>query len=756
MSMSPQNARPVEDPADYGTDSDGQATRWFAEIKIAQDDFHDWLKQCREIEYRYRDKRLDAQKDEKRFAVLWSNIETLKPAVYARPPVPVVTRRYRDQDSVGRAAALILRRNIQHAIDVGEVHHLMKQVRDDYLLFARGVMWARYEPHFDTAERPSGTMDLGSEADDEGVQVTDDTESESEEVAWEEVEWDFVGRDDFLHSPARVWAEVRWVARRVRMTRAALKERFGNKVGGDIPLMWKPERGETEPDGTPIHEALKRAVVYEIWSMDDRTVYWVAEGYDALCDKKDDPLGLEGFFPCPRPLYGTLTNSSLVPIPDYKQYQDQASELDDLTGRIAAITQAIKVAGVYDSRFTEISRIFEEGLENQLIPVEQWGEFAQKGGLEGSLSLVPVDALVKTLQTLIEARAAVKADLYEITGIADIVRGSTAPEETATAQRIKGRYATLRLSDRQLEVARYVRDVLRLTGEIICKHFSPETMALASNFQESEIAQDSVPPQMGHNGGPPMQGMPGAMMAQPPALLDQAIALLKDDRLRSFRIDVEDQSTIAVDDEAEKASRVEFLTAVGGFLSQSVQMPPNLAPALTPMLGKLLMFGVRGFRVGADMEAALEDALGKVEQMVTQQAQNPAPNPEAQKAQAELQKTQMEMQKAQADMQFQAQQAEQDRALKQQEMQMNAAQAQAQNAQDATEHQLKIATMELEQQRLGLEQWKAEAEVQLQQEKLRLEAEKVRLDHEARMHEASLKRDQMAIGVASGDEDRRL
>lgn len=708
----------AESPADFGSGGEGKAAHWHEEIKHAQDGFNRWLKRCREIENRYRAERKNDVDDSVRFNVLWSNIQTLTPAVYARPPVPVVMRRYRDQDPVGRAAALILRRNIQHSIDVGDLHSLIKAVVQDWLLYGRGTVWARYEPHFDTMARPAGTAAVDGLPPDEGVQITDDAENEQEEVAWEEVEWDFVHRDDFMHGPARTWPEVPWVARRVRMTKAAGVRRFGRKFR-EVPLNWKPEAGATDRDGKPENPFFKRAVVWEIWDLSERCVKWVAEGYDDLLDEVDDPLGLDGFFPCPRPLYGTMTTSSLVPVPDYVEYQDQAAELDDLTGRISHVTSSIQVRGTYDSRFPQLGRIFEEGTENQLIPVEQYAELAAKGGLEGALDFVPVENFVAVLGSLLEARSQVKSDLYEITGISDVIRGSTQPEETATAQRIKGRYATLRLTDRQLEVARYVRDVLRITGEIICKHFSPQTMKLASNFQASDIAQDAMP-EMGGNGGPPMMDIPPEARAE--ILFMQAVALLKDDKLRSFRIDVEDQSTIALDDTEEQQQRVEFLTAVGAFLQQATQIPPDLAPALVPLLGKMLLFGVRGFRVGADMEGALEDALAKIDAQVAQKAQQPPPpSPEVIKAQADAQMAQMEMQAKQMQMQQDAQQAEADRALKMADMQAKIRQQEAQNAQDMTQHQIAVANHEMDAQRLEMERVQAEREYQIKLAQLRLQ-----------------------------------
>lgn len=694
---------------------------------MAEKDAQPWWDQCRKIERRYRDERDSLSNTETRFNVLWSNIQTLAPACYAKPPAPVVGRRFRDADPVGRAASMVLQRNLIEGIEATELHGTMKQIVLDYLLTARGTAWLRYEPKFVTVQRPGMAAPPSEEGaptpDDGGVQATDEPQTE-ERVGWENVEVDYVHYEDFLHSPARTWKEVRWVGRRVRLTREAGVKRFG-KVFNQVPLNWKPTNLPEGQEAGPEFEVFKRGVVVEIWSLDDRKVIWVAPGFgEDILDERDDPLGLEGFFPCPKPLLGTLTNSTLIPVPDFKEYQDQAGELDELTQRIDQVAKAIKIAGTYDASVPALGRIFSEGIENELIPVDDWRGFAQKGGLEGCLDLLPMDALIEVLQALAEVRTAVKADLYEETGIADILRGSSQPEETATAQRIKGRYATLRLSDRQTEIARFVRDILRLMAEIMCHHFAPETLALASNFSESELAKDAPAPQA-QPGMPPQPGAGGM------TLLHQAIALLKNDKLRGFKVDVEDQSTIAADDDAEKVQRTEFLSAIGQFLQQALQVPPQMAPAIAPTLGKLLLFAVRAFRAGTEMETAIEDMVTKLQQ-VAAQPQPPDPKTQLYAAQA---------QKATAEAHQISQQAQQ----KAQETQLQFIEQRAQDQQDQQQHGIDMARLQMEGHKQQMQAHEAQQDsIEADRKhavdmlKLQLEMEKLHLERERMAHERAM------------------
>jgi hypothetical protein len=627
-------ASPVDAVADFGTDKRGQAERWIAEIRGAETESAVWWKRCEKIVKRYMDdhaERDDIEDRSVRFNILWSNVQTLMPAIYATPPKPVVQRRYLDRDDVGRTAATILQRAIGTNIEFSDFHDVARRCVLDYLLAGRGTCWARYEPHF----RKTGAGD--------GEQVSDSGEG-YEELAYEEICWDYVHWRDFCHSPARVWEEVRWVARRVMMTQAEGVARFGAKFR-EVPLDYRPQ---DEADTAARHDILRHAEVWEVWDRERRHVVWIAPSYgDAPLDDRPDFLGLDGFFPCPKPLYATLSNQSLIPAPDYAEYRDQANMLDSLSNRIDKITRAIKVAGVYDGANDGVQRVFDEGVENQLIPIAQWGAFSERGGFRGSVDFVPIEPMAKVLAQLIEVRDATKRDVYEITGISDIIRGQGAATATATAERLKGQFATLRLRDRVQAVAVFVRGMVRITGELIAEHFSPETLLAMSDY-----AQTTTPD---------------------PQLAMQAIALLKNDQARGFRIDIEVDSTIVPDQQQEQQARVAFLQMAGGFLQQAMPAVQQ-APEMAPVLGQMLLFGIRGFPVGSDLEATFEAALAEMEKASQQPRQPPPPDPKAQAAMIQAQNDQ-----ARVQIEAQAEQGKQQVA--QAEVQLKAAQLDLANRQ---------------------------------------------------------------------------
>jgi hypothetical protein len=572
---------------------------------------------------------------------------------------------------VGRVAAMILERaldfEVQHYRDYRAT---MKQSVTDRFLGGRGTSWARYEPHI-----KAGAEQSGPEGDQSagGAQVTEDVDTPGEQLDYECAPVDYVHWKDFGHTVARTWEEVTAVWRKVYMTRDACVARFGKKKGEAIPLDATPEDMKRSEKANPELDEQKRACVYEIWDKENEEALWLSKSQKDLLDRKDDPLGLEDFFPCPKPLFATMTNESLIPVPDFTLYQDQANELDLCSDKIDGLLKALQVRGVYDaSQGVEIARLFSDAGNTDLRPIKNWQAFAEKNGLKGAIDLVDLKPIADALKEAYTAMEQIKNQVYEITGISDIIRGQTEASETATAQQLKGQYASLRLKALQQDVAQYATELLRLKAQIV-SGFDPQTlMQIASVDQLAEADKQYIMP---------------------------ALQMLADKPLRNFRIDIAADSMVQIDEEAEKQDRVEFLTAVGTYIGKAAEVGAA-APMLVPLLMELLKFGVTGFKVGKSVEGTIDQALEQMKQQA-QQPRPPDPKIEAEKvkAQAEMQKAQMgvqvEQQKAQIDerrmqmeeqhdmrqMQIDGAMQQQDMAMQQQSGQMKAQQMQAQHQQ---------------------------------------------------------------------------
>jgi len=633
---------------------------WFNNLELSKKEMAKWQERGEKIVKRYRDERSEMSGNGRKYNILWSNIRTLLPAVYAKKPKAECQRRHKDADPVGRAAAQVLERALQYEIDqYSDFDSGLRHSILDRLLPGRGVAWVRFEP----AYKPGQPEDVGESmlTDDVEPEMADTTQLETSPV-------DYVYWQDFRHSPARTWEEVTWVARRVYMAKEEGVERFGDDFKS-IPLSHVPvgvDKLKAEGVNT---EQMKKAVVWEIWDKSTKMVHWVAMGSEHILDTKPDPLELDCFFPCPKPLFATLTTDSLVPVADYVMYQDQAAELDTLTERIGKLVEAVKVVGVYDSSAPGIQRMLNEGVDNTLIPVDTWAAFGEKGGLKGSVDFLPLDMVVNALQQLYAAREAAKQVIYEVTGLSDIIRGASVASETATAQQIKSQYASLRLKEMQGDVARFASDILRIKAQIMCAFYRPESLVAISGMDQTQDAQ----------------------------YLPQALQLLQNDTLRAFRIEVETDSLVELDEAQEKADRMEFLTAAGSFIKEAIQAPPELAP----LMGEMLMFGVRSFKAGKGMEASLEQFI-KMAQEKAKQPQPQKPDPEMMKLQAQQQSDQGRMQLEQAKMQ-QSAQAEQMKL--QADMQAEQAKSQITMQLEAMKAE---QSAQLEAQKIEFERWKAE------------------------------------------------
>lgn len=682
---------------DTSTPTDTTVTRWIKEIELYEQKAEKWHTRGTKIERRYKDERNNTRETkEKRYNILWSNVQTLLPALYSRNPKPDFQRRFLDADPVGRVTCEILERATTFTLDKEDFFLTARQCVTDRLLSGRGTFWIRYVPHFARTEDRSLGTEASTEIANEGPQVDDDANANEpardvqqtassgepiEELEYEEIDLDYVHWTDFGCVWARTWQEVPAIWRRVYLTRKELVERFGEEIGKAVPLDYKPEnlKGETQTEYEP------KACIYEIWDKRTKSVIWISKSYPAsTLDERDDMLGLQNFFPCPRPLTPNMANDSVIPVPDYSMYQDQGAELDDLTNRIALLTDAIRATGVYDSSVPGLQQILAGGYDNKLVPVDSWAAFAEKGGLQGAIELLPMEELAQTLLHLYEARDKVKQDLYEITGMADIIRGASDPNETYGAQQIKANFASIRLEDMQSGVQRFARDGVVMVAEVLANQFDIETLAEISGYPLMTEEEKGIARQIVALGGK----LPDEM--EKPFLepsWEQVDKLLRNANMRHFRLDIETDSTLKMDQTQEKSDRTELLEAIGKFLESAASAPPELVP----LLGQMLMFAVRAFPVGKQLEAALQETVDALEKKArAAEDAPPQPNPEQIKANTQLQiaqgkqqgeaaetqmRGQIEMQKLHLEAQNDERKAQLDAWVAQQEQRAQAAQA---------------------------------------------------------------------------------
>lgn len=622
---------------------------------------------------------------DREYNIFWASIEVIKPSVYSRAPVPVVVPRYEDRNPVKRLASELLERCAVAGFDDIDINDVMLNIRDDLVIVARGVDWLSYE---DAEESPSGT----------------------ERVCVEHLD-----RKDFVHQPARKWAEVEWVGRHAWLSRTEARKRFkatsGNLYQDANYGSHKDQRGEDGVDRT-----VQKARFTEVWHKTDKRVYWVAEGCEDFLDESEPFLKLKGFFPCPQPAYGTKQRRSLVPVPDISFIQDQLETINELTVRIHDLCDKLVVKGIVPAG-TDIGDAVEtayreENASHMLIPVPSMSLNSGAGKL---VEWLPIDQVAQTILAAVEARREIIGNVQELFGIADIMRGETEAQETATAQKLKSQYGSVRIRDRVGELVRIARDTVRIMVEIMAEEFEFDTLLKMSQMEIptrdelkgqlkelegaakrellalAETAEQAIQsPEAQQN---PQQAQQQFQQAQNEILgkygpqieklrttvtQEDIKELLDDQKTFPFSMDIETDSTIYPDEEAEKASRNEFMTA---FVTASQALAPLAmsGQAGAKMAGALIKFQLGPYRAGRQLEAIVDEWVESLESMpAPQQGGNET---EQALAQSQLQLAQAELLKAQAQGQNYQAQAE----LKQQQLQMQTAEAatKAQQAQQA-------------------------------------------------------------------------
>jgi hypothetical protein len=682
MDYSDQSSGPNADlAADPAPDEDLYSFEfWDEQIEAAlkDEDYKKFLDQGDKTLDRYLDKRDTAYFTRTSLNLFHANVTTLQSMLFGQTPKVDVNRRHDDAgDDVGRVATLILQRmlNNQIGLRTDTTAASMKKALTDYLTVGLGNVRVRYEATFEASEPLPETEEQG----DEKIETLVGEDAPLEYVYWK----------DFLWKPARCWEETDWIAFRSSLEKEQVEERFGEEVANEIEY-----KSTKLSDNDVQHNKGKSADVWEIWCKKSRHVYWYVKGHTKLLDRKPDPLKLWGFYPCPQPMMANLTTRKMVPKADFVFAQDLYNEVDDIESRIMTLTKAVKVVGVYDKSAVGVQRMLQEGVENDLIPVDNWAMFAEKGGIKGQVDWLPIEAVVNAIQTLTVQRDQAINLLYQMTGMSDILRGqSTEGRTSATEQSLKAKFASTRIQFWQDMFAFFASDLQILRTDVIATHFDPMTIVKQSNIQFDEADQQYIQP---------------------------AIQLIKDEKSLIWRIEVRPESVAMVDYAQLKQERTEYIMALSQFM-QSAAPIMEQEPSSKPFLLELLKWGLAGFKGSQVIEGVMDKAIVAA----TQAAQQPQPDPEQEAKAQELQQKQMEFQQK---MQAELQKAQMDGQLAQQKAQLEQQKMQMEMQQSRVEFQQQ---MELMNREFQIKMAELNAEVSALREKSALEARSLELKAEA-------------------------
>lgn len=554
-----------------------------------------------------------------RYNILYSSTETTKPSLYAQTPKVQATQRHKDRNNdTALFAVQLLEAAGQYALEEIDFDDVMDNVVQDYLLPGMGCAWVRYTP---TIGKKRDALD-----------------QEYDAVTFEGLAVDYVHYRDFYTSTGRTWPEVWWVGRRVYFTYQEALKRFGKEKADALSYTYKINEDGTRSISLSFDAANdngNQTIIFEIWDKRRRKALWYSDDYSPdLLDELDNPLKLQAFFPCPRPIRAVTTTNTFIPKSFFSQYKAQQDELDNITERIRWLTQALRVVGVYDASQEVLAQLLT-GKNNKMVPVQNWAAFASNGGVSGAVQYLPIEEVARVLTELYKQREIAKNEIYEITGFSDIVRGVSKASETLGAQKIKSDWAGGRLRSLQKEVQRFCRDIIRIMVEIISEQFSDESLALYAGFEPPPVTDEEQQAAAQYSAQmaamqpgqqPPQQPPPTARQTAIKQFLD-VVKLIRSEKNRCATIGIETDSTIQPDESQERQDRMEFLGQMGAFLQQAGPMALQY-PDMRGLLGAIMMFVARTFRASRPIEQEFEEFAKKL-------AQQPAMPPPGQGGQGD-------------------------------------------------------------------------------------------------------------------------
>lgn len=648
-----------------GTDP---AALWIKKVERAKDDEKNWREKAKAAVAIYEcDDGSAKTAGAPEFNILHSNVETTVPALYNSTPIPDVRRRFGDADQVGKTACDVMERSLSYSLDQYDWDDTIIEAAKDGEIAGRGQVRVRYEPEVD-----------------------------GNRIGYQKLTCELVPWDRWGHGPARLWEQVPFVFFEHDYTRKQLKE-LGVKAdrikhltmsGGETA---SKANGDGETKTTPDPKGvLKTLPVYEVWDKETGAVLFVTpnDTTDFLAIKPD-PLKLKQFFPIPKPLQPLRKRSDITPICPYEVYRAQVAELESVSRRIRSLVNQCKVRGLTDAAIQASLEKVSELEDGQFIAVDDASKFvAGAGGLEKHIVHWPIEQIIIVIKELYVQREAIKQIIYEVTGLSDVLRGATDPNETLGAQELKMQTGSQRLSQRQKRIAEFCCSILKIKAEIICEHYTPENLSQMTGIQ----------------------------------VTPDVMALMKNDLLRSFRVDIETDSTIRADVARSQEQMTRFLegtAAYGQAMAPVLQAFPGAKPAVVEIYTSF----ARNFKLGK----SAEDALDQLSQMA-QQPEEPKPTPEEMKAQAEEKKMAMQAQADQQKMQAEQQNDERKAAMEGQKMQ---------------------ADMAMAQQKADIEMQKMQMEIEFKREELALKRETMTMDlqHKQQLADLDMQATQAKIGA---------
>ena len=626
------------------------------------------IKQARKDEKSYRDKGKSlwdkyssgVKGDSKDVVNIFNpTIDIMLSALFSTMPKPDIRRRFAKKqeendkkDALYRSMATVADYAIQYNFDRQRIQEEFESVFLDGFITGRGVGQVVYD--YDTTEEK---MQDGS------GKVISITTPKDQVFKTEHVDY-----QDFVQEKAKKQKDVTWMGRMHLFTKKELVEEFDISEEAVEQVEFSYSLYADDGTGKDDKGDAKYAQVWEIWDKEKKERLYICESYEdgepLRVDK--DPMELDGFFPFS--VFKTIDNGKdTMPTAEYCIYEDLNKQLQRLNARSMRLTNNnIKYVTVASNADEKLQAKIKNARDGDVIGVPQAPNLAaaqQVGAIPIMEAMAVKDKLDQDSQRIID-------QIWEITGVSDIMRGSSQVGETATAQRAKGVFGTLRIQNRQKGVQLFIRETFRKMSECVCQYATIEELKnitclqLLSNQEKEQL-------QFGLSTG---QVQPNEQIQQ--LMIDptweEVKAGLTDDRMRGYTIDVESTATV-FDNVEEERVQINALTAnVVDMLLKTSDLIAR-SPATADLMEQLTLANLSTFKIGRSYTDNVKTLFTKIKQELSAPQQpNPALEQEMatkqadmaikqQKAQVDVQKAQLDKQKAMIDAKYKQDTLELDR-----------------------------------------------------------------------------------------------
>lgn len=672
-----------------------------------------------------------------RFPLFWSSIKNLQPAYYARTPETVAKRMFDHEDHDARVACIIAERlskygMSQYPIDPAMVHgtldflitdkataRIFLEVEEEEFLETIAVLQTSagefIDPNTGEVIPPEYPVEL---AEDGLTYLAQVKKKRLSKICTEPQPVPF---SDVIHTPnAQCWSDVKTVAFKMWLTRAEFAEKFGQKKLEMVSFGVKDsDRSDTvtknEGDAEMLANVTAGIDIWEIWDKPSKKVMYIPDkSATDFLDVLDDPYGLPEFFPCTPFIIGTKPPKSLYPTPMFKQLEPIIDQLHRLFTRITKMTSALRRRGIADKSMQDVIEAINDLDDFEIIGSSHFQtlvEQKQKG--VDPIFYLPLAELSSALAEAQELLVAYKQLFFEISGVPDVVRGVTDYRETASAQQQKGMFYNVRSSWDQHLIQEMARCLIEMQCDLMLARM-PDQMIFEVCHLQSLDPEDQ-------------------------ARIPNALAILKDVKQRSIRIDIETDSLTFVQNQKKQEEKNQLVTTVMQGLTQVAQIGTTNPSFLKPAMD-MLMMSMRGVDLGKAYEQSVESAVKSLEEASNVPPPPPPVDYEGQKIQLQMQDRQLEqlrLQLEQSKEYFNQQMKQQEFELKIRELEIKNKEIDIKASQVAQDQQLEGVKVginkqledlyaQLEMQRVQIEQYRVQmSEREKLIEERRLDQQKV-------------------------------